>query len=74
MLAKQMRIQGAVILEALIGREGNIQNLRVLSGPAILSAAAREAVKQWRFKPYLQSGQTVETKARIVVNFTILTS
>jgi TonB family protein len=74
LLAKQMRVQGAVILEALIGRDGNIQDLRVLSGPAILSAAAREAVKQWRFKPYLQSGQTVETKARIVVNFTILTS
>ena len=74
MLAKQMRVQGAVILEALVGRDGNIQALRVLSGPAILSVAAREAVKQWRFKPYLQSGQTVETKARIVVNFTILTS
>jgi protein TonB len=73
MLAKQMRVQGAVVLEALIGRDGNIQALHVLSGPAILSAAAREAVKQWRFKPYLQSGQTVETKARIVVNFTIFT-
>jgi TonB family protein len=73
MLAKQMRIQGAVVLEALIGRDGSIQALHVLSGPAILSAAAQEAVKQWRFKPYLQSGQTVETKARIVVNFTIFT-
>jgi len=45
----------------------------VLSGPAILSAAAREAVKQWRFKPYLQAGQPVETEARITVNFTIST-
>jgi TonB family protein len=65
--------QRAVVLEALIGRDGNIQALHVLSGPAILSAAAREAVKQWRFKPCLQSGQNVETKARIVVNFTIFT-
>jgi protein TonB len=73
MLAKQMKVQGSVILQALIGRDGNIQDLRVLSGPAILSAAAREAVKQWKFKPYLQSGQAVETEARITVNFTIST-
>jgi protein TonB len=73
LLAKQMKVQGAVVLEALIGRDGNIQDLHVLSGPTILSAAAREAVKQWRFKPYLQSGEAVETEARITVNFTIST-
>ncbi len=73
LLAKQMKVQGAVVLEALIGRDGNIQDLHILSGPAILSAAAREAVKQWRFKPYLQAGQAVETEARITVNFTIST-
>ncbi len=73
LLAKQMKVQGAVVLEALIGRDGNIQDLHILSGPAILSAAAREAVKQWRFKPYLQSGLAVETEARITVNFTIST-
>jgi len=73
LLAKQMKVQGAVVLEALIGRDGNIQDLHVLSGPTILSAAAREAVKQWRFKPYLQSGNAVETEARITVNFTIST-
>jgi periplasmic protein TonB len=73
LLAKQMKVQGAVVLEALIGRDGNIQDLHILSGPPILSSAAREAVKQWRFKPYLQSGQAVETEARITVNFTIST-
>ncbi len=73
MLAKQMKVQGAVVLEALIGRDGNIQDLHVLSGPTILSTAAREAVKQWRFRPYLQSGEAVETEARITVNFTIST-
>ena len=73
LLAKQMKVQGAVILQALIGRGGNIQDLHILSGPAILSAAAREAVKHWRFKPYLQSGEAVETEARITVNFTIWT-
>ena len=73
LLAKEMKVQGAVVLEALIGRDGNIQDLHVLSGPTILSTAAREAVKQWRFRPYLQSGQPVETEARITVNFTIST-
>ena len=73
MLAKQMKVQGSVVLQALIGKDGNIQDLQVLSGPAILSAAAREAVKQWRFKPYLEAGQPVETEARITVNFTIST-
>jgi protein TonB len=73
LLARQMKIQGAVALQVLIGRDGIIQHLHILSGPAILSTAAREAVKQWRFKPYLQSGKAVETEARITVNFTIWT-
>lgn len=73
LLAKQMKVQGAVILEALIGKTGDIQEIQVLSGPAILSAAAREAVRQWRFKPHLQAGKAVETEARITVNFTIST-
>jgi len=73
LLAKQMKVQGAVVLEALISRNGNIQGIQVLSGPAILSEAAREAVKQWHFKPYYQRGQPVETQARITVNFTIST-
>jgi len=73
LLAKQMKVQGAVVLQALISKTGTIQDIQVLSGPAILSAAAREAVQQWRFKPYYQSGQPVETEARITVNFTIST-
>lgn len=73
LLAKQMKVQGAVVLQALIGKEGTIQDLHVVSGPAILSSAAREAVKQWRFRPYVQGGQPVETEARITVNFTIST-
>ena len=73
LLAKQMKVEGAVVLNALIGRDGNIQQLQVLSGPAILSSAARQAVQQWRFRPYLQAGQAVETESRITVNFTIWT-
>jgi len=58
-------------LQAVVGTDGVISDLRVLSGPAILTAAAQQAVRQWRFKPYLQNGQAVETKARITVNFSI---
>jgi len=47
------------------------ENLRVVSGPAILTAAAQQAVRQWRFKPYMQNGEPVETKATITVNFSI---
>jgi TonB family protein len=74
LLARQMKVQGAVSLQALISREGTIQELQILSGPGILAAAAREAVKQWHFKPYIQNGQPVETQARITVNFTISTN
>jgi protein TonB len=74
LLARQMKVQGAVRLQALISREGTIQELQILSGPSILAAAAREAVKQWHFKPYIQNGQPVETQARITVNFTISTN
>jgi protein TonB len=74
LLARQMKVQGAVSLQALISRDGTIQELQILSGPSILAAAAREAVKQWHFKPYLQNGQPVETQARITVNFTISTN
>ncbi|MGA7081524.1 MAG: energy transducer TonB [Terriglobales bacterium] len=74
LLARQMKVQGAVSLQALISRDGSIQELQILSGPSILAAAAREAVKQWHFKPYLQNGQPVETQARITVNFTISTN
>ncbi|HXY15559.1 MAG TPA: energy transducer TonB [Terriglobales bacterium] len=73
MLAKQMKVQGAVVLQALIDKAGNIQELHVVTGPAILATAAEEAVKQWHFKPYYQRGQAVETEARITVNFTIST-
>jgi TonB family protein len=70
-LAQQMKVQASVVLQALIGADGLIQNLSVLTGPPILANAAQEAVRPWHFKPYLQNGQPVETKAKITVNFTI---
>jgi protein TonB len=74
MLARQMKVQGSVILQALIGRDGLIQDLRVMSGPPILAAAAQEAVRQWHFKPHYLGNQAVETQTRIIVNFTISTN
>src|SRR5205807_5376156 len=74
MLARQMKVQGSVILQALIGRDGLIQDLHVVSGPPILATAAEEAVKQWHFKPHYQGSETVETEAKITVNFTISTN
>ena len=74
LLARQMKVQGSVILQALIGRDGIIQNLRVVSGPRILASAAEDAVRQWHFKPHFQDSEAVETQAKITVNFTISTN
>jgi TonB family protein len=73
-LAQHMNVQGSVVLEALIGADGSVQNLRKLSGPTILSTAAEQAVRGWKFKPVYQNGQAVETRATITVNFTIKVS
>jgi periplasmic protein TonB len=70
-LAQHMNVQGSVVLQALIGADGTIENLRVTSGPAILATAAQQAVREWHFKPIIQNGQAVESKATITVNFTI---
>jgi protein TonB len=74
LLARQMKIQGSVILRALISKEGTIQDLHVLSGPTILASAAQDAVRQWHFKPHYQGAEAVETQAKITVNFTISTN
>lgn len=74
LLARQMKVQGSVVLQALISKEGTIQDLRVISGPPILAAAAQDAVRQWHFKPHYQGSQPVETQAKITVNFTISTN
>ncbi len=60
-----------MLLQALIAADGAVEELRVISGPTILVSAARQAVQQWRFKPYLLNGKPVETFARVTVNFAI---
>jgi TonB family protein len=71
LLAQHMNVEGSVVLQALISAGGTIENLHVVSGPAILSAAAQQAVREWKFKPVMQNGQPVETQAKITVNFAI---
>jgi protein TonB len=66
-----MKVQGSVLLQVFVDTDGGIRDLRVLSGDPILVSAALEAARQWRFKPYLQNGQPVETQAKIMVNFTM---
>ena len=70
-LAKQARIQGVVKLNAVIGKDGTIQNLTVVSGHPLLVQAALEAVKQWLYKPTLLNGEPVEVITTIDVNFTL---
>jgi periplasmic protein TonB len=70
-LARQARIQGTVILQALISKEGSITNLQLVSGHPMLAPAAIEAVKQWKYRPYLLNGEPVEVETTIQVNFTL---
>jgi len=70
-LAKAARIQGEVVLAAIISKAGTIEELQALSGHPMLVAAAVEAVRQWRYRPYLLNGEPVEVETRITVNFTL---
>jgi protein TonB len=70
-LAKQARIQGQVVLRAVISRSGAIENLQVLSGHPMLVQAAMDAVKQWRYRPYSLNGEAVEVETRVTVNFVL---
>ena len=65
------RVQGPVGLNALISRGGTIENLRLVSGHPLLAQAAIEAVRQWRYRPYLLNGEPVEVETQITVNFTL---
>jgi protein TonB len=70
-LAKQARIQGVVKLNAIIARDGTIQNLTVISGHPLLVQSAMDAVKQWVYQPTLLNGEAVEVVTQIDVNFTL---
>jgi protein TonB len=69
-LARAARIQGAVVLVAIISKVGTIENLRVASGHPMLVPAAIDAVSQWRYRPYILNDEAVEVETQITVNFT----
>lgn len=70
-LAKQARVQGTVKFQAIIGKDGTIQNLQLITGHPLLVPSATEAVKQWLYKPTLLNGEPVEVVTQIDVNFTL---
>jgi len=70
-LARSARIEGSVVLEAVISKTGTIENLQLLSGHPMLVPAAIEAVRQWRYKPYVLNGDAIEVETQITVNFTL---
>jgi protein TonB len=70
-IASQARVQGAVELRAIISKTGTIENLVVVRGHPMLSAAAIEAVKQWRYRPYLLNNEPMEVETEITVNFVL---
>jgi len=67
--ARQQHIQGPVILEALVGRDGAVEKLSTVSGDPQLAAAATDAVRQWRFKPFLRNGSPEQFQTQITVSF-----
>jgi protein TonB len=68
-LARQARIQGEVVLFAVISRDGTIERLQVLRGHPMLAPAALEAVRQWRYRPYVLNGEPIEVDTQVTVNF-----
>jgi TonB family protein len=64
-------LQGPVVLQAWIGKDGSIQDLKLVNGSFLLAQAAVDAVKQWRYKPYVRNGVAVEAETYVTVNFTL---
>jgi len=69
--AKAARIEGSVVISVIIGKDGNVQSERLVSGHPLLAPAAMDSVKQWKYRPYLLNGNPVEVDTQITVNFTL---
>jgi protein TonB len=69
--ARDEKISGSVVLHAIIGTDGAVQDLHVISGPMRLQAAALEAVRQWRYEAYVLNGSTVVVDTTVTVNFSL---
>jgi TonB family protein len=69
--ARAARIQGSVVMGVIIGKDGNVQYVRVISGDPMLAPAAIDAVKKWKYRPYILNGDPIEVDTQITVNFTL---
>ena len=67
--ALPMRLSGNVILQATIGEKGKVDDVKVVSGPPLLTAAAIDAVRQWRYTPFLLDGKPVKMQKQITISF-----
>ena len=70
-VAKAARVQGTVVLQALLGKDGHVKQLHVISGPPMLLQAAMDAVKQWVYKPYLVNGKPTEVQTTVNIIFAL---
>jgi protein TonB len=70
-IAKSTGVQGTVLIKALISSNGRIEQAQVISGSPLLAPAALEAIKQWRYRPYVLNGGTIEVETEITVNFVL---
>jgi len=70
--AKTTKVQGSVVLQAIVGTDGSVQSLRIVDSPSdLLGQAAIEAVRQWKYRPYILNGNPIEVETKITVNFTM---
>jgi TonB family protein len=70
-IARQARIQGTVILQVQINKTGDVESMQLFSGHPMLAPAAIDAVKQWKYMPYLVNGEPVNVETRVTVNFSL---
>ena len=69
--AKKARVQGSVVLAAVVSKTGTVEQLRVVSGPPELQASSIDAVKQWVYKPYVLNGQPTEVDTEIEITYSL---
>ncbi|MGA2572011.1 MAG: energy transducer TonB [Terracidiphilus sp.] len=70
-IARAARISGTVVLDAVISKTGSVESLHVVSGHPMLVQAALDAVRQWRYRPFLLNGMPVEVQTTVTVTFTV---
>jgi len=70
-IAKQLRMQGSVVLLATVGKDGRVEHVQVVNGPPLLVHSAKQAVEQWQYRPYLLNHEPIVVQTQITVNFVL---